>query len=333
MLNSVTKSVAPNGASCTTSQLNVSGARRPASGFTLLELLIAIAIISVLIALLLPGMQSAREAARRTACANNFEQAADAMHNYHQAKRTFPPGVMVWAPPMPGAPMACSLQPPPSSFTGFAWGAYLLPYVESGAIYQQIDFKKNFFDAANRSAIGRKVSTYLCASDSQGGELVVCCGGGWTNGFSQLEQVAYTNMAGVADTVDVTCDGALPKHLSVADGVMAAYVGTRASKITDGLSKTLMLGEVTGAGAGTYSGDFWASWDIKSTRDGINAPESVPGGGHWSTMLLSGFSSFHRGGCQFVLADGSVHFFSERIAPDVMAALTTRAGGEIVEVP
>lgn len=135
-------------------------------------------------------------------------------------------------------------------------------------------------------------------------------------------------MAGVSDTTDVTCDGTWPKHRIVANGTMAEREGITPAMITDGLSKTFMIGEVTGAGPETYLGNYWASWNIKSTIYGLNDPTTVPGGGHWQGYLHSGFSSFHPRGCHFMFADGSVHFLSDATDAVVLAALTTRAGGD-----
>jgi len=217
---------------------------------------------------------------------------------------------------------------------GFGWGAYILPYLEEIPLYQSMDFNKDFFDApsGNRAAIGSSVKTFLCPSDPQGAELVFCCSG-WTNGQNPFQNVGNTDMAGVADTIDVTCDGTWPKHLVVANGVMAEREGTTVAMITDGLSKTFMLGEVTGGGLGTYLGNYWASWNVKSTVYGINDSSTIPGGGHWQGYLHSGFSSFHPRGCHFMLADGSVQFVSEIIDASVMAAMTTRSGGEDAAIP
>ena len=90
------------------------------------------------------------------------------------------------------------------------------------------------------------------------------------------------------------------------------------------------------AGPGTANGHWWIAWNILDTRDGINGPFTVPGGANWATanppirFTDTGFSSFHPGGCHFAMCDGSVQFLSQDIAQDVLAALTTRAGAEVV---
>src|SRR5438132_10617442 len=101
-------------------------------GFTLIELLVVIAIISILMALLLPAVQKVREAAARTQCRNNLKQIGLAMHSYHSTFRSFPAGFNAAAAFVDG----------PSLGPGWGWGAYLLPHLEQGSLYQQIDFTK-----------------------------------------------------------------------------------------------------------------------------------------------------------------------------------------------
>ena len=302
-----------------------------AAGFTILELMIVIVIIGFLVALLLPAIQSSTETARRLQCANHFRQAGIALHNHYEAKGRFPPGLVMWS---SASNSSCGPRPTLGGQSGFGWAAYLLPYFEEKELYQTIDFGKNFFDASsgNRRTIGHFIAGYLCPSDPQGAELVFCCSG-WTNGQSLFENAGNTNMAGVADVTAVTCDGTWPKHFVVATGLMAERIGASTAKIPDGLSKTFILGEVTGDGPGTFLGNFWASWNVKSTLNGINGPGTIPGGDHWSSYLNSGFSSFHLNGCHFMMADGSVHFISAQTEHAVITALTTRAGGESVSLP
>lgn len=296
--------------------------RRTRGGFTLVELLVVITIIGMLIALLLPAVQAAREAARRLQCANNFKQVGLAMHNYHSAHNTFPPGMFVprW----------------------FSWSSLILPYLEQGAVDELLNFSAaNYFvNDGTREGASMRIPSYLCPTDPQGGELVRCCSGGNSpQGTHEHEDVRQTNMAGVADSDDWTTNGVSPRTLSQADGMMAANEGCRAEDIRDGTSNTLMIGEVTGAGAGTYDGHFWVAWNLLDTRDGINGAFTVPGGvwpgsppltNTYFGMRDTGFSSFHPGGCHFVMADGSAQFLSENIAQDVLTNLTTRAGGEVV---
>ena len=118
------------------------------------------------------------------------------------------------------------------------------------------------------------------------------------------------------------------------DGIFGANEPCKIAHILDGTSNTLMVGEATGAGAGTYMGQAWVSANIYDTRDGINGPNTVLGGTFpgmdpskpGQNVNDSGFSSYHPGGCNFMLADGSVSFLSQNISQNILAALTTRAG-------
>ena len=290
-----------------------------------------ITIIGILIALLLPAVQAAREAARRMSCANNFKQAGVAMQSYHAAKDCFPPGVLMW---YSGAMGVNCVPPPPGTNVGWGWATYILPYIEQQAIYDQINFRSWYYDnvpggGTNGELSRSRIAAYLCPSDPQGGEIIiVSTNAGEVPGVTGSRQ---SNMAGVADSVNWLCDGSWPKFYGsgqyMADGVMADRQPCRISDIRDGTSNTVMVGEVTGGGIGTYRGNIWVSWDITDTGKGINGGLTVPGGGTWPGVLraqwAAGFSSYHAGGCHFLLADGSVSFLSQNVAQGILTALTT----------
>src|SRR5262245_15638587 len=127
---------------------------RSKSGFTLVELLVVIAIIGVLIALMLPAVQSTREASRRAHCKNNLKQVGLALHNYESARRVFPPG-FVSAAPMTNEP---GIGP------GWGWAAHILPHVEEASL--KIDLKKNITDPVHDNARVLPLSMFRCPSDS-----------------------------------------------------------------------------------------------------------------------------------------------------------------------
>jgi len=292
------------------------------SGFTLVELLVVIAIIGILIALLLPAVQAAREAARRIQCANNFKQVGLAMHNYHDTHKCFASGMI-------------------RGRGYFGWGAFILPYLELRTVHDRINFSAaTYFDPdGTREAGGTRIDAYLCPSDPQNGELVRCCSWG-SVGEHDNEDVRQSNMAGVTDNEDWTINGVTPLTFDDAKGVMADGKGCRIAYILDGTSNTLMVGEVTGAGPGTYDAHFWITWNLLDTLDGINGQFTVPGGEWPDTgppthgyfgMRDTGFSSYHPGGCHFVLADGSVQFLTENIDHTVLSDLTTRGEGEPIK--
>lgn len=296
--------------------------------FTLIELLVVIAIIAVLIALLVPAVQKVREAAARTTCQNNFRQVGIAMHNYHVNYDSFPPGMIMFD--TGRTPATCGPRDRSPTFFGQSWSAFILPYLEEDTLYKTMDLRIQYYLEPNFSASAHRVTTYLCPIDPQGAELV-SYSTGRRNGATELEDLRQTNMAGVADTYDWTCDGTWAKILPRTDGAMGERFGCRIAEIVDGTSSTLLVGEITGNGRGSFLGHGWAAWNLLDTRDGINGPFTVPGGllSGWG-LRTTGFSSFHPGGCNFVFADGSVHFLVNGISSNTLKALTTRAGGDIV---
>jgi prepilin-type N-terminal cleavage/methylation domain-containing protein/prepilin-type processing-associated H-X9-DG protein len=317
---------------------------RPAA-FTLVELLVVITIIGILIALLLPAVQAAREAARRMQCANNFKQVGLALHGYHTSVQTFPPGQMFWG--FGG----CNAPPPgrTGSFIGWGWADFILPFMELQSVYNMFDFNepKGIYTTASPRPDGQpsnfqvaatRVAPYLCPSDTQQGEL--CAFGGGQNGADLKEDFRQMNMGGIGDPADHTCDGDwITEKYPRLRGMMGNLDGCRIADVTDGTSSTVMIGETTGGGPGTFLGATWAYSDVMNTNDGINGPFTVPGGLSASslTYLVVAPSSYHPGGCHFLMADGSVQFISQNISsgerpagqtPSVLHSLSTRAGGE-----
>ena len=125
---------------------------RTSRAFTLIELLVVIAIIGVLVALLLPAVQQAREAARRASCKNNIRQIGLALHTYHSALRTFPPGVL-------GTSGSTSKNQPLHT-----WQTMVLDRVEQSALYNAYDFNVRFDHSRNADVVIAKVPVYLCPS-------------------------------------------------------------------------------------------------------------------------------------------------------------------------
>jgi len=126
-------------------------------GFTLVELLVVIAIIGVLVALLLPAVQSAREAARRMSCGNNFKQIGIALHNYHDAYQKLPPGWIMQA-------------TSPENSAGWGWPTFILPYVEQQNLYDRLQVNQLALmdvmgNAALRPLAQTKLKSYRCPSD------------------------------------------------------------------------------------------------------------------------------------------------------------------------
>jgi hypothetical protein len=275
---------------------------------------------------LLPAVQAAREAARRSQCANHFRQVAVAMHNYHTVAGSFPTGINMWSSSGCATP-----SDDPRNYYGWGWGAFLLPYLEETSLYAQFTFDRSADGAGyargpNFPAAATTMASYLCPSDPQGSELTSCCSN-IMNGGSEPEDLGRTGMAGVADSLDWTCDGRWPDPQ--ADGILYQRSHTRVANVKDGTSSTLIVGEIVGAGRGTNNGMFWTTWNVLHTANGINLPIRIPPVSPWS-VAEAGFASYHPAGCHFALADGSVRFIHESIDAGVLAALTTRNGEEAV---
>lgn len=104
--------------------------------------------------------------------------------------------------------------------------------------------------------------------------------------------------------------------------------------VSDGTSKTLFVGEVTGGTAGSRSGRVWPVWSLRSTVYGVNGIGTIPGGGAYENLANDhGFSSYHPGGCHFLKVDGSCDFLLETVDAAILKAMTTRNGGEVVNHP
>ena len=287
-------------------------------GFTLVELLVVITIIGILIALLLPAVQAAREAARRMQCTNNLKQLGLAAQLYHEARGTLPPGAGIF-----------------NAWGGWPWTAFILPYTEAGNIFDQLDYTK-----ASNQWISAPASGYLnhilvktilpvCQCPSAPPlKLTPCCGAYAMNGEG-AKHMAQTNYATV--TTHTHIYAALTEAGS---GCMYTNSKVRMDDITDGTSQTLLIGEripfpdtdpqktaMPGCSSGDCDfGPAWAGMSYITTRFGINNP----GGMNWDE---TGVQSSHPGGASFAFADGHVAFLSETIRLATLWALTTRGPG------
>ena len=325
-------------------------------GFTLVELLVVIAIIGVLVALLLPAVQSAREAARRSQCQNNIRQAAIGLLNFESAHNELPPGTELNF--APTSDPALPGHAKPRNYFGWGWGAFILSYIEGGAIEAQIDLDEDITSANNLAskAAGTLIQTYICPSEIPDYDYWGECCSGFQLGAGPGDDFRTTNYAGVVGAFNGFFHHTQP-HAG-GTGVLVNYNRVAIGDVTDGTSNTLMLGEITG-GPGRHPSQgpvwisqYWATWNLMDTSNGINAFSTVPGGktdlydgtlpGHgsignrhdelWNGPGV-GFSSYHPGGCQFARTDGSVEFISEDIDQDLIGVLATRAGGEVEGEP
>jgi prepilin-type N-terminal cleavage/methylation domain-containing protein/prepilin-type processing-associated H-X9-DG protein len=305
-------------------------------GFTLVELLVVIAIIGVLVALLLPAVQSAREAARRSQCQNNFRQVGISLHNHHSARNEFPEGQFHEITPYFHAP---------------GWGALILPYMENTNVFDQMQggAKGNIVDAGVREAGGNLIQAYICPSDPAESTWVEV-GSGFNVGPGPNDDFRRSNMAGVSGPYLWIEEGTNSKGRKNARGMLINKRALRVKDCLDGTSSTAFVGEVTG-GRGVHPtaghawiGHTWMGWNLQDVSRGINGFGSVPGGRndsidpfdgdggnrHQEFYTESGFSSFHPGGCHFLFVDGSVQFLNEDITHSILHAYSTRGDGETI---
>lgn len=293
-------------------------------GFTLIELLVVISIIAILIALLLPAVQQAREAARRTQCKNNLKQIGLALHNYHDVARAFPPGWI--AVDDTGSPSAHE------GTSGVGWAAMILPYLEQGNIYSQFNASLPLTDPANAAFLRNQIPGYKCPSDPQPefffiaeeGSGVTIAGlpiANYIGSFGTEELDGCENAPGDLPVMaDGTCKG---------DGVFYHNSRVRLADITDGTTNTFLVGERK-----TVAKLNWFSTWPGMIAEGEEAFQRVCGSAdhppNSPATHFDDFSSHHVGGSQFCLGDGSVRFISENIDRGVYQSLATIQGGEVV---
>jgi len=307
--------------------------RARSNGFTLVELLVVIAIIAIMVGMLLPAVQAAREAARRMSCQNNLHQIGVALHNYHSAYRQLPSG---W------------IADEHAHRSGWGWASALLPQVEESATYEKINFSMVIEDTYHDQVRVKPVETYICPSDVLDPIYFIAEGehhddehddhdddedhdddddhehDNGTNvdlGPEFLFRIAKSNYVGVYGTQDIHDD------LYQGDGLFYGNSRHRFRDILDGLSQTLMVGERDGRLGGSVWAGFIHDANAAAARV-IGASDHPPNSpiGHFED-----FRSYHPGGAQFILSDGSVRMLTESIDEDVYHALTTRANKEVID--
>ena len=291
-------------------------------GFTLVELLVVIAIIGILVALLLPAVQTAREAARRTKCSNNLRQMGIALHSYHDGQKRFPTGVY-------GGPVARPEQ-------GYSWAVAMLPNLEEQSLYDRIapDFepapaRRIWFDTGSIIPGGdQELSVFRCPS-SQLPSHTENTGVEYMDGYATSD---YKACSGKQDT-GMFCT--LRECIEVGNRVI------RMKHVRDGLSKTIAFGE-----SGYYKGrdiDKWPVWiggvvedesalfrtdDLNSINCGVS-PKSIAG----FANALDDECAFgwHGSGAYFTFGDASVHFLQETIDFRTYEHLGSKDDGQVLE--
>lgn len=290
--------------------------QRTRNGFTLIELLVVIAIIAVLIGLLLPAVQQAREAARRSQCRNNLKQIGLALHSYHDSNNALPPG---WF----GITAA---QPDVNGLNGWSWSARILPQLEGSPFFKTLNFNVKVGDPMNATARLTVLPYFRCPSDLAPERWTINAAGTAT----PMTDVAGASYAGVfgKDEVD-DCDGLGPGSPCSSDGAFFLNSAVRFAQVRDGLSTTLMVGEhQTRPASGWYY--TWSGVIAGGDRAIVRILGDTDVTPNHDDLHLDEFASYHNGGCHFTMGDGSVHFVANTVNLSVYRNLSSRAGNDVV---
>jgi prepilin-type N-terminal cleavage/methylation domain-containing protein/prepilin-type processing-associated H-X9-DG protein len=328
-------------------------------GFTLLELLVVMAIIAVLASLLMPVIQQARETARKTQCTNNLRQIGLAIHSFHDAKYKLP----------------SSGRPPQASTVRAGVFIYLLPYLEQRSLWDAYDTSVTWSHASNLPVSSLRISTYECPSSPKHNDTLdhnpdgVVAGDPWDGIVAVGDYAASLGVdpalepLAAALTPPVIVRGSIATTSSGSDstnGMLPKNSALRLQDVTDGLSNTIAIFESGGRPFVYRRGPTQVSADLSnvrvngggwvrpasdilfsgSSKDGLQIPGAfvnrtngldIGGEDYGPTGYLSvgteGSSqpfAFHLGGMNVLLGDGSVRFLDEEISIGVIAALVTR---------
>lgn len=306
-------------------------------GFTLVELLVVIAIIGILVGLLLPAVQAAREAARRMQCSNNLKQIGLSLHNYESTFKALPAGCN-------GLPNAAG-----TNFNGhgWTWHASILPYIEQSTLYNAVQGPDGMGNELGSTTSGKPLivrqsilSVFWCPSQpdvSNGSQK----GGYQPSNYNGNMGTRIGNGnddcigTGIANLSDMMTK---PWGCMNGNGIFHVWSKTKFSDVSDGLSNTIFVSEVGDSG-GDDIGKFSAGSDRKAMFSGGadgNPPTEMSefliaaeGNDPINRGVEEAAGSWHTGGAQFVMGDGSVQFFSENMDMTTYQAVSTRSGGEV----
>ena len=272
-------------------------------GFTLVELLVVVAIIGILIGMLLPAVQQVRDAARRTTCLNNLAQIGLAFHNYEFSFGNLPPGVIDKVGPIQNVPKGQHV----------SWTIHLLRFLEQNGVADNFDITAGAYAIKNAPVRATVMFPFQCPSQSNA-----------------------TNMAGTAGLSHYAgCHNSVEAPIDVDnDGLLFLNSAITYGDIYDGSSNTILVGEIISDP--TDLG--WTSGTRATLRNGSELLgygewNAKYGGGAISTMKkthVGGFASPHAGVGNFLFADGSVHSVTQSIDPAMLENLCNRSDGAMM---
>jgi prepilin-type N-terminal cleavage/methylation domain-containing protein/prepilin-type processing-associated H-X9-DG protein len=287
---------------------------RPRSAFTLIELLVVIAIVAILVALLIAAVQKVRASAANAQCTNNLKQIGLALHGYHDIYRAFP---LYYG----------------SDPTNYSWMFDILPYLEQGDLFAE--------GLATPHVLGTIVPTYLCPADQRAN-----AGGAYTVGTMSWAATSYLGLVGRKQGhTTLKTLGVLGGFIDENNAVIIQTVPIKISRITDGLSTTLFAGErppspdnAFGVWGGTnFDSSMWAIntfspiFDTHGVEHECPVPAFFAPGDLDDYCDVNHFWSFHAGGGNWLMCDGSVHFLLYAAGTTLIPDMATISGGE--EVP
>ena len=287
----------------------------------------------------MPAVQAARESSRRISCVNNLKTLGLASHLYHDSYQTFPPGAT--GPLTPAFPQYANLR-------HHALGTFLLPFLEQRALATHYRWESSWFAPANQPVINTHLAVWQCPSAPQHR---------LTNGTAvTVVPPPHEPFAGTAACSDYAGMGSVDSGLVRAgvitpppagprderghyEGVFAVNASRSLSDVRDGASHTILIAECAGRPAlwqrgrqipeTWLSGGPWASRNLLWTRGASADGDQFFGPCAVNCTNDREIYSFHAGGANAVLADGSVHFVNAAIDIRTLASLATRAGGEV----
>ena len=303
-------------------------------GFTLIELLVVIAIIAILIGLLLPAVQKVREAAARAQCSNNLKQMALAVHNHHDAIGKFPVGGVTDGP-------CCTTQ------SGTNWAIEILPYIEMQNLHKLYNPNLLIEDPAQTAFRQSLIKTYNCPSDINAGKLSQPAsgplpGGNWMSSSYRAMSGRGYGPNGESWWFDDPSSGQnLPKQQRGMIHGTSKVLGLTAetfAAVTDGTSNTVMLAEYATRTTPTR-GSYWAytytsynqSSAVPQTRTFLPDYDRCVAQGD-SNPCKRGWGSFHTGGMNAAMGDGSIRFIRQSIDMNLWVSVATISGGEVAQL-